>query len=415
MIETGLKYATYLFLFYVLTGIRKGGDLRLYIPYITALFLLAQLAVNRDFSFMRTVPFYALAAYVGISYALVFFSFAPKISLIGLSREVLPGLFLYVAAHFQSDAEEKVKGLLMLFVVALLSVVGGGYFTYGMRHKQGVTSKQLFPDIAFLKFDLYFNVFAMKVNFLLPFAVACTAMLRTKAARYILWALIGASAGAVVLSLSRGGWISLLALSLFFSFFLSRGRLKLSHAIAVSSLFVVIFCAVVWLVFPTVRHRMLSTTLEQLRTITYRTEIWQNFISGVKESPVFGWGYGDRIIWHEGPVLSGKPGEDMIPDRLKIGTHNTFLFVLFHQGIVGLVFYLLFIATGFVRLVRSLMKKAVPVTSLLVFSLLAAFVCVYLLHSTIETLPFAFPCIIFGMVSGMQQKMARLQAAECPR
>ncbi|HYQ48745.1 MAG TPA: hypothetical protein VEP69_06730, partial [Thermodesulfovibrionales bacterium] len=75
--ETGLKYAAYLFLLFVLTGIKKGGDLRLFIPYITAVFLLVHIAVSRDLSALRSYSFYALAGYVVISFVLVLYSFAP--------------------------------------------------------------------------------------------------------------------------------------------------------------------------------------------------------------------------------------------------------------------------------------------------------------------------------------------------
>jgi O-antigen ligase len=415
IIETGMKYATYLFLFFVLTGIKKGGDMRLFIPYITVMFLIAHIAVSRDFSVLRMALFNALACYVVLSYVLVLFSFSPRISLTALNRDVLPGMFLFLAIHFRSDAAEKVRELLFVFVAALAVVVAGGYFSYIRRYLEEGSGGHLSPDIPFLKFKLYFNVFAMKVNFLLPFAVACTAMLRTKAARYILWVLIAASAGAVLLSLSRGGWISLLAIFFFFSFFLSRGRLKLSHAIAASSLFLVIFCTVVWLVFPTVRQRILATSSDEIGTVNLRTEIWQHYISAVKEKPYTGWGYGDRIIWDDGPLVLHKESAYEVSEQFRIGTHNTLLFVLYHQGIIGLAFYLILMTVRFMQLVKFPFHNKGSADSGLAFTLLTAFICVYALHSAIETLPFAFPCILFGILSGMQQRVVREQAAVCQR
>ena len=413
-IETGLKYASYLFLFFVLTGIKKGGDMRLFIPYITAVLLLVHMAVNRDFSVLRTAPFYALACYVVISYVLVLFSFAPRVSLTALSRDVLPGMFLFLALHFRSDSAEKVGELLLVFVAALAAVVAGGYVSYIRRYLEEGSGGHLSPDIPFLKFKLYFNVFAMKVNFLLPFAVACTAMLRRKAARYILWVLIAASAGAVVLSLSRGGWISLFAIFLFFSVFLSRGRLKLSQAFAMISLSLLASCIVVWLAFPIVRQRVM-TTAEEAGTIHGRTEIWQHYISAVKEKPHTGWGYGDRIIWDDGPLVLHKESAYEVSEQFRIGTHNTLLFVLYHQGIIGLAFYLSLMTVGFMQLVKFPFHNKGSADPGLAFTLLTAFICVYALHSAIETLPFAFPCILFGILSGMQQRMVREQAAVCQR
>jgi len=113
-------------------------------------------------------------------------------------------------------------------------------------------------------------------------------------------------------------------------------------------------------------------------------------------------------------VVTGESGEDTVPEQFTIGTHNTILFILFHQGIIGLVFYLVFMTAGFIQLVRVLLRKNDPATSILAFSLITAFLCVYLLHSTVETLPLSFPCIVFGILSGMQQNMDRERAASCP-
>jgi len=401
IIETLLKYATYLFLLFVLTGIKKGGDMRLFIPYITAIFLLAQLAVSKDFSVLRSIPFYSLACYVVISYSLVLYSFAPRVSLTALGREVLPGMFLFVAMHFQSDSEEKLKGLLLVFILALAVLVGGGYVTYGRRYVKEEFFDHLSPDIPFLKFKLYFNVFAMKVNFLLPFAVACAAVVRTKAARYILWVLIAASAGAVVLSLSRGGWLSLLVMVCLFSLFLSKGRVKPSHAITALCGLLLLLSVVVWTTVPAVRQRILVNA-EELLTFHGRTEIWQHYISAIGEKPVTGWGYGDRIVWNGAPLVLTRESEHEVPEQFRIGTHNTVLFVLYHQGIIGLAGYLAFVAAGFVALAKELSIRS-DRNALYVFSLFTALISSFFIHSTLESVSFAVPCIIFGFLSGIQQ------------
>ena len=413
IVEKGLRYATYLFLLYVLTGIKKGGEMRLFIPYITALFLIVYLAVRKDYSVLRSFLFISLAGYVVVSYCLVFYSFAPMVSLEALDREVLPGLVLFAALHVQSDSQEKLKGLLRVCVAALVLLVAGGYGTYIRLNWDEEGFKPLLPNIAFLKFKLHHNVYAMKVNFLLPFACAFSMFLRTKRGKYVLWCIIALAAVAVILSLSRGGWLSLFATFGAYSLYLSRGRMKLPRAVAAVVLVLGVSCAIAWFAFPTVRERILGTSLEQLRTVTYRTEIWQHSLSAVKESPVVGWGYGDRIVWHGVPATTDDTGEETVPEIFRIGTHNTVLFVLFHQGIVGLAFYLLFIVAGSMQLARVLLRDKDRPRSILAFSLLVVFLCVYILHSVIETLPFVFPCIVFGILSGMRQGMDREQAPTC--
>lgn len=410
-IETGLKVAACLFLLYVLTGIKKGGDMRLFIPYVTAAFLLAHIAVRRDFSALRSYLFYALACYVTVSFFLVLFSFAPAVSLKALSRDVLPGMVLFLSLHYLSDSAEKIRGLLLVFAVALAVTVGAGYVTYVLNYLEEGSDRHLSVNIPPLKFKLYFNVFAMKVNFLLPFAVSCAAALRTKAARAVLWVLVAASAGAVVLSLSRGGWLSLLVMACLFFLFFAKGRIHLSRALAALCGLLLFLCVVVWMTVPGVRQRIMVNA-EEFYTFHGRAEVWQHYISAVKESPVAGWGYGDRIIWHNGPVLLTRDLEAEVPEEFRIGTHNTVLFVLYHQGIVGLAAYIAFIAAGCAALAKSL-RSAADNGGLYVFSLFTVLVGSLFIHSAIESVPFAVPSIIFGLLSGRRQWEDRERGSAC--
>lgn len=400
-IETGLKYTTYLFLLFALTGIKKGGDMRIFIPYVTAVFLLAHLAVRRDFSVLRSYLFYALACYVVVSFFLLFFSFAPEVSLKALSKDVLPGMVLFLSLHYLSDSAEKVRGLLLVFAAALAVTVGAGYVTYVRDFLEEGSDRHLSVNIPPLKFKLYFNVFAMKVNFLLPFAVSCAAALRTRAARAVLWSLTAASVGAVVLSLSRGGWLSLLVMVCLFFLFFSKGRVRLSRALTALGGLLLVLSVVVWMTVPAVRQRILVHP-DEIFTFHGRTEIWQHYISAVRESPVAGWGYGDRIIWAKGPAVLDKDMEAEVPEQFRIGTHNTVLFVLYHQGIIGLAAYLVFVASGCSALAKALRNSAAD-GGLYVFSLFTVLVGALFVHSVIESVPFAVPCIIFGLLSGRQQ------------
>ncbi|HYQ47756.1 MAG TPA: O-antigen ligase family protein, partial [Thermodesulfovibrionales bacterium] len=193
----------------------------------------------------------------------------------------------------------------------------------------------------------------------------------------------------------------LLTVVCLFFLFLSRGRINLARTLtALCSLLVVMF-VVVWMAIPAVRQRILVNA-DEVYTVHGRTEIWQHYASAVRESPVVGWGYGDRIIWHDGsPRLLNKDMETEVPEQFRIGTHNTILFLLYHQGIIGLSAYLAFISAGCAAFAKSL--RSADNGGLYVFSLFTVLVGSLFIHSAIESVPFAVPCIVFGLLSGRQQ------------
>ncbi len=396
-----LQAASYIFLFFVLTGMKKFGDLHIFIPYITGALLIAYIALFREYAVLRSGLFVSLGAYVAVSYLLAFSSFDPAVSLVALNREILPGLILFLALHFQSETEEKARGLLPVFLAALVLLLGSAFGTYAKRLGKKGIGGHLFPNVHFLKLKLHHNVFAMKLNVLLPFAALAAACARTRTARYLLGAVCLISAAAAVMSLSRGGWAGLLVASCMFIVYLSRGRMRpLAAAAALCGAFAVA-AAAAWVAVPQVRERVLMST-DELTTVHGRTEIWEHYLEAVRQRPLTGWGYGDRIIWDGGPLLQTKDAEAGIPEQFRIGTHNTLLFVLFHQGVAGLGAYLLFVIAGIVVFVREMVRRQ-KAGQWYLLAIAAAFLGVVVIHSAVETVPFMIPCLLFGLLSGLRQ------------
>lgn len=77
-------------------------------------------------------------------------------------------------------------------------------------------------------------------------------------------------------------------------------------------------------------------------------------IEAFKKRPLFGWGYGSKIYRDERPFENTeKPNW-----TLRGGLHSTFISILFHQGIFGLMSYLLLLlSTTFILFKMALKEK----------------------------------------------------------
>jgi O-antigen ligase len=158
---------------------------------------------------------------------------------------------------------------------------------------------------------------------------------------------IGLAIIALLLSGSRGGTISFFTIFFIWAHYLSRKySFNFKRITAAVIIFVAISGAISVSCSDALRVKVIRTS-QHIKTLTYRTIIWQRLVSAAIKKPVFGWGYGNEIF------KSDIPFKDTVyktaPVRLRPGfrnPHNAFLRVLFHQGLVGLLSYvlLLFIA-----------------------------------------------------------------------
>jgi O-antigen ligase len=88
---------------------------------------------------------------------------------------------------------------------------------------------------------------------------------------------------------------------------------------------------------PDVRRRI-EMLPNDLLTFNERAEVWGPAVHAIADKPVTGWGFGTGIFHMEEPFE--KTPYKAPPEK---GTHNSFLKVLFHQGIIGLIPYTLMI------------------------------------------------------------------------
>ena len=401
IVEGLLKYSTYLLIFYVMTDMRKGGDLRHVTPYIIVALTMTYVVIKRDAAIFQSPLFYALSGYVLVSYLLLPFSLDASVSFTALNRQVLSGLVLFLALSVVVRTEDGLRHTMIFFAVLIAVISLGGYFTF-IRHyvNQGELGN-LFPDIEALRFTMHYNVFAMVLNILTPFVAAYMLRETKKRELFLFGMVLFIASSAVLLSLSRGGWANMFIVACCFAYFLKGSLLSTKRFIAAAAA-ILIIVAIIAVVVPTVKGRV-QVTGQDIGTLNERTLIWQNSIQAIQHSPLVGWGYGDKIVWNGFPMVLDRASSPTVPEHVRIGSHNTVLHILFHQGVIGFLAFAPVLITGFMLVVRALRQaRADHAHQAMVVAVFAIFIGSFFVHSLIEIVQFRFIGIVLGIFAGLR-------------
>ena len=345
-----------------------------------------------------------------VSYLLVPFSFQPWYSFFALNARVFSGFSMFISIYAVTRTWENANRMVIFFIMLLVLVVSAGYLTYFTDYASKTpilfsSPDHLSPNInkGLISMRMHHNIFAWTVNLLLTFSVAYLALIRKekKVVRLIIALVIILSIVAVLLSLSRGGWFSLMLIALLWIVFFSTRKFALYKSIFVFFFFVIVLFLALWVSSPAFKNRIIQTP-QALETVQERTQIWKRTINAIKESPLAGWGYGNKISWDGQPVMMNKETEKELISKLGPHEHNIILHVFFHQGLVGLLFFLWFMITGFLTVIRAL-KSCNERLKLFYFAVFSAFVGVFMIHGLIEVIPFVLICLIMGFFRGLMQ------------
>jgi len=405
-----MQVFTYIFVLYAVTNLRKGGDLKHIIPYLGLFFTLFYLIKKKDFHLFSTPLFQTLTGYALVSYLLVPFSFQPRYSFFALNAGVFSGFSLFICIYAVTRTWGSANKMVIFFIILLALVVSAGYITYFADYASDLPMLTSGPDHlrpninkGLIKIRMHHNMFAWTVNLLLSFSFAYLALIRKekKVFSLIVVLVIILSIFAVLLSLSRGGWFSLMLIAFLWIVFFSTWKLTLYKSIFAFFFFVIVLFLVLWFAVPAFKNRIIQTP-QAIGTMQERTQIWIRTIKAIKGSPLVGWGYGNRISWDSQPVMLNKENETELFVKLGPHAHNTVLQVLFHQGVICLFFFLWFMLTGFLSVIRAL-KTCSGRLKLLYYAVFCVFVSIFLIHGLIEVITFNLICLVLGFFSGMTQ------------
>jgi O-antigen ligase len=330
--------------------------------------------------------------FAGVTVCSVFFSIDPLYSFLSLRNDPLkPALLFAVIATVMSD-RQRLKRTVYISCFTAMFIVFIGYYSYVVHD-----TYMLQPDVALLYVD--HNRFARYLTTLLPFMLPLFCLLekkRTLQAIILISFLL--SVLAIILSTSRGGVAAFVCMIFVLMIYLSKTRgynlYKLISGIIATTLLLGI---VSWFYFPHVRERM-SRTANELPTFNLRTEAWEPAIYAIKDRPLFGWGHGDKIFHMDEPYKNTPykkapaPKSDVSPRN----PHNTFLSLLFHQGIIGTIPYLLLIVIAIkVFWGEALNRKGL--TGYVLAASVAVLIGNYILNSMLEVLQFRYLALLLGL------------------
>jgi O-antigen ligase len=306
----------------------------------------------------------------GITVFSVVFSIDPLYSFSELRSEPLKAALLFpVIATVMANEKSLVRAVYTMYFTTIL-IVSIAYYSYFMH------------DIPVLKPDTvlmhaWHNKFARYLCTVLPFGFILYFIWERNWLKVFLIISIVLSVFALILSTSRGGYIAFFSIVCVWTVYLAREKtFSLKKALAIILSAVIFVGSVSMIFFPPVKERIYQLP-EQLSTVNQRTETWISLLYASKEKLLFGWGYGERIFFQSEPY-ENSPYRKTPPPIL--GPHNTFLKILFHQGITSLVPYIILILLS----IKEFWKKTnsqLKIKNYILVACVSVLIGNYILHS----------------------------------
>jgi O-antigen ligase len=335
--ELFIEYGIYIYL--IIMFLNKGESIKNIALYgAFALWLISGKWKDRDF--YRSPVTILFGGYLFSVLLSVVFSIDPEYSLISLKYDILKAVVLFPVLATSFSTEQRLRRLSISLSISATIMIAIGFYSY------------LTQDISFLKpntelMHAWHNRFARYLCLTTPFAMVLLLTSKNKINMVGLFSLIIFGSLAVILSTSRGGMFALvLIVTVWILFVYKKGVFNFRKIILIS---LIAFITMFFIGLST--SPALKTRLGGMESVNLRLDTWNKAPESIKQRPILGWGYGKGIFHREEPYL--KTTDKSLP---KTGPENTFIQVLFHQGLVGLGVYISLILTAIVVFFRSALR-----------------------------------------------------------
>jgi len=335
--------------------------------------------------------------YIGVTVILVAFSIDPLYSFLELRHEPLRAALLFpVIATVMAD-EKRLARIPSVCMFTALLIVLNGYYSY------------LFYDIPILKphtplMHVWHNKFARYLNTLLAFSFILYFLWQRLSIRLWLTTAFIICISALVLSTSREGYLAFFAIASVWGLYLwKRKGHNFLRTISIVILIFITLCIISLLSSSQVRER-LFLTISHIKTFNERAEPWEPAFYAIMKRPVTGWGYGKDIFYKTEPY-SHVP-YTKVPEK---GPHNTYVDILFSQGIAGLIPYILLILIAIGRFSRTGFNTS-GIRSYILVASTSVIIGNYIINSIFTIVSFAHLAVVLGL--GMAGLNARVTSPD---
>ncbi|MEN2986545.1 MAG: O-antigen ligase family protein [Thermodesulfovibrionaceae bacterium] len=327
----------------LLAFLSKGEGVLNFILFFN--FILWLIAIKFDFSkanFFRdsvSICFYLYILSIIIS---IFFSIEPSYSLSQAIKDPLKSFLFFPVFLWVINNEIKLKRVAFILLLLLIIYNLNGYYSFFFKNIY-------YSDTWLLHTTL--NRYGGLLSLLISFGILYFLYERNINIRILTALIIIATVLAIILNATRTAYLSLFIILLLWIVFYFRK--KFIKGLFSFLLFIGILGIIGWYSSDFVKTKIVKTK-EDFTTFNYRTIGWISAIEASLNRPIVGWGYGKKIFHSDTPFMNTSFKTS--PKKSNIGLetpHNTFLAVLFHQGIIG---FIPFVGMFFLTIKKLLFK-----------------------------------------------------------
>lgn len=361
----------------------KGGGLTdLFISVSFILWLFSDYRKNKNnikfFKHPLSIMFFII---IGVVFFSIIFSINPLYSFKESLTEPLKALALFIpfVSVISTDKMRLERIIKVMFFSAVLAVfiVLYSYVAADFSLASPKTILHAHP-----------NRFSKILNIYIAFIFALYFIWDTKISKAILILFLMISLLIIGLSGSRGGFIVFVIIGFVWFFYMWRKKIYNIIPLLLVMSAVIISVAVLSVQSSYVQNRMRAFP-EHVKTMTGRTVIWKPAYAAFEKKPFFGWGYGRKIFKMEEPY--SEMG-DIVPHY---GPHSTFVRILFHQGLIGFIPYVVLILYSIVFFWKGAIYNS-GINSLILCGCVSALIGEFVLHSMIEVVRLHYLALVIG-------------------
>ncbi len=391
IIDRIIEYGVYLYI--ILMFLSKGETIRSILIFGNFALWVFTLKHRKNLYLLKEPVSILCWTYLAATIVAVIFSIDPLYSLFRFKMDplIFAALFPVIATVMSDEIRLRKTAYVCLFTAIFIS--GIGYYSYAFHD-----IPMLKPDIALM--HVYHNKFAKYLNTVIPFAFLLFFVWKKPALKLVLAASAVILILALVLNTSKGGYISFFSMALIWTIYIVRKRgHNLVRLLALVVAVIIMVGTVSWFIFPDVKNRF---TLKG--TINDRTYVWRATTYGIKERPFLGWGYG-KEIFHKNEPFENTPIKESPHNSTERAPfddpHNTFLTLLFHQGTIGFIPYVLLILISIRTFWKEALKKE-GIAGYMLVACVAVLVGNYILHAMVSLIKLRYLAVVIGL--GMAAK-----------